>query len=109
VNAVLLGSDWQTPNDLIAPDARIIGPSGFIIDRDTWIGVHKQRDYQQVRLEVTETGVHTYDKAGIWFDVVESECTYKGETIAGHFRGHPGLGHRPRQMAARRRAVHLPP
>jgi len=22
---------------------------------------------------VTETGVHTYDKAGIWFDVVESD------------------------------------
>jgi hypothetical protein len=45
VNAALLGSDWQTLNDLIAPDARIIGPSGFIIDTDTWIGVHKQRDH----------------------------------------------------------------
>ncbi len=42
MNAVLSGSDWQTPNDLIArcPDHR---PSGFIIDRDTWIGVYKWR------------------------------------------------------------------
>jgi hypothetical protein len=54
--------------------------------RDEWIGVHKESDYQQVRLETSETDVHTYDHAGIRFDVVDSECTYKGETIAGRFR-----------------------
>jgi hypothetical protein len=68
------------------PDARIIGPKGFIISRDEWIGVHESTDYQQVRLETSGTDVRTYDSAGIRFDVVESECTYKGETIAGHFR-----------------------
>src|SRR6266536_2191103 len=86
VNAALLGSDWQTLNDLIATDARIIGPRGFIIDRDTWIGVHKESEYQQVRLQASDTEVHTYDHAGIRFDVVDSECTYKGETITGRFR-----------------------
>lgn len=34
VNAALLGSDWQTLNELIAPEARIIGPKGYMIDRD---------------------------------------------------------------------------
>ncbi len=55
VNTALLGSAWRTLNELIAPDARIIGPRGFIIDRDTWIGVPKDSKYQQVRLEPTET------------------------------------------------------
>ncbi len=86
VNTALLGSDWRTLNELIAPDARITGPRGFIIDRDTWIGVPKDSEYQQVRLEPTETDVGTYDNAGIRFDVIESECKYKGETIAGRFR-----------------------
>jgi len=72
--------------DLVAPDARIIGPKGFIIGRDEWIGVHKESEYQQVRLEPIETDVHTYDHTGIRFDVMESECTYKGETHAGRFR-----------------------
>ncbi len=85
VNTALLGSDWRTLNELIAPDARITGPRGFIIDRDTWIGVPKDSEYQQVRLEPTETDVGTYDNAGIRFDVIESECKYKGETIAGRF------------------------
>jgi len=86
VNAALLGSDWETLDELVSPYARIIGPKGFIITRDEWIGVHKESDYQQVRLETSETDVHTYDNAGIRFDVVDSECTYKGETIAGRFR-----------------------
>ncbi len=86
VNVALLESDWETLNELIAPDARIIGPKGFVISRDTWIGIHKESEYQQVRLEPTETDVHTYDNAGIRFDVVDSECTYKGETITGRFR-----------------------
>jgi hypothetical protein len=86
VNDALLGSDWQTLGELIDTDARIIGPKGFIIDRDTWIGVHQGSDYQQVRLDVTESEVRQYDGAGIRFDVVESECLYKGETIAGRFR-----------------------
>jgi hypothetical protein len=86
VNNALLAGDWETLDKLLAPDARMIGPKGFVIDRDTWIGVHKESEYQQVRLEPTETDVHAYDHAGIRFDVLESEYTYHGETIAGRFR-----------------------
>jgi len=86
VNAALLGGDWETLNGLISPDAWIIGPKGFIIDRDTWIVVNKESGYHQVRLEPTETETHAYDNAGIRFDLVDSECRYKGETITGRFR-----------------------
>jgi len=86
VNAALLASDGQVLQDLVAPNALIIGPKGFIIDRDTWIDVHEGSDYQQVRLEPTETGVHEYENVGIRFDVVDSECKFKGETITGKFR-----------------------
>jgi hypothetical protein len=86
VNAALLASDWATLNDLVAPDARIIGPKGFTISRDEWIGAHQETGYQQVRLDVTDTEVHAYDHAGVRIDAVESECAYHGETITGRFR-----------------------
>src|SRR6266568_219604 len=86
VNAALLGSDWQALDELVSPNAPIIAPEGVIITRDKWIGVHNESDYQPVRLETSETDVHTYDHAGIRFDVVDSECTCKGETVAGRFR-----------------------
>lgn len=86
INAAMLGADWETLNELVSADARIVGPRGYIITRDEWIGVHKESQYRQVRFETSETDVHTYDRAGIRVDVVDSECVYKGETIAGRFR-----------------------
>jgi hypothetical protein len=86
VNAALPKSDWQTLNDLVAPDARIVGPKGFIVSRDTWIGIHQESQHQQVRLQTSETELHTYGNAGIRFDVVDSECAYRGDTITGRFR-----------------------
>jgi hypothetical protein len=78
INAALLGSDWQALDELVSPNAPIIAPEGVIITRDKWIGVHNESDYQPVRLETSETDVHTYDHGGIRFDVVDSECTCKG-------------------------------
>lgn len=86
VNAALLGSDWPTLHELIAPEARVIGPKGYMIERDEWIGHHQLAEYEQVRLDVTEAEVRTYDRVGIRFDTVESECVYKGERITGRFR-----------------------
>jgi hypothetical protein len=49
-------------------------------------GREKESAYEQVRLEPSETETHTYDNAGVRFDLVDSECRYRGETITGHFR-----------------------
>lgn len=86
VNAALIGSDWQTLTELVAEDARITGPKGFMIGRDEWLEVHKQSVYEQVRLEPTETETIAFDSAGVRVDTVESECRYRGETITGRFR-----------------------
>ncbi len=86
VNQALLSSDWETLDGLVAPDAQIIGPKGFLISRDVWIGVHREAAYEQVRLEVTESAVHAYDNGGVRIDSVESECRYNGELITGSFR-----------------------
>src|SRR4051794_6031961 len=86
VNTALLTGDWPTLTDLIAPDARIIGPKGFMTGRDEWINVHRETGYQLVRLEPFESEVHAYGDAGLRIDSVESECVYHGETIKGRYR-----------------------
>jgi len=72
-------------------------------------GPHPAGPGEQVRLEPSETEVHTCDHAGIRFDVAESECLYKGKTIAGRFRVTQVWGHRQQAVVAGRSAVHLPP
>jgi hypothetical protein len=86
VNRSLLDSDWDVLNDLVAPDTLITGPRGFMISREEWIGAHQDSGYRQVRLETSESQLHTYDGSGVRFDVVESECIFHGERIAGRFR-----------------------
>ena len=86
VNRALLSGDWHTLSELVAPDALITGPRGYVISRDSWINVHREEAYEQVRLDVVESAVHAYDAAGIRFDLVESECLYRGEEIKGRFR-----------------------
>jgi Domain of unknown function (DUF4440) len=86
VNRALLDGDWRTLTELVAADAVITGPRGYVIDRDTWINVHRESAYEQVRLDISESVTHTYDGAGLRFDLVDSECRYHGEVIEGRFR-----------------------
>jgi hypothetical protein len=86
VNAALLDSDWATLEQLVAPGVRVVGPRGFMITRDRWIGVHQEAAYQQDALQVVESDVDSYGCAGVRVDVVESRCRYQGEVIAGRFR-----------------------
>ena len=85
-NQALLDHDWPTLERLIAPGVRIVGPRGFLISRDRWIGVHQESAYEQERIEIVESVVDTYDKSAVRIDLVESRCRYEGETIAGRFR-----------------------
>ncbi len=86
LNVALLRSDVETLSQLVAPEARIIGPRGFLISREEWIGVRMDSQYQQVRLDASETEVTAYERTAIRVDVVDSECRLRGETIAGRFR-----------------------
>jgi hypothetical protein len=86
VNAALLGGDWETLHRLVAERALVIGPKGFMIRRDEWIGVHQEGAYEQRRLATSDTHVEVYDGAGVRVDTVDSECLYHGESITGTFR-----------------------
>src|SRR3954465_5409057 len=83
VNQALLTGDWHTLSDLVAPDALITGPRGYMIGRDAWIGAPREEAYKKGPLDGAETVVPTYTIAGIRFDLVESQCLYHGEEING--------------------------
>ena len=106
VNAALLDSDWATLEQLVAPGARVVGPRGFMITRDRWIGAHQEAAYEQEALEVVESDINSYGSAGVRVDVVESRCGYQGEAIAGRFRVTQTWVTSRRQTTAGGRPVH---
>jgi Domain of unknown function (DUF4440) len=85
-HAALLRGDAWVLDSMVADECRIIGPKGFYIDRDEWIGTHKDSEYQQVRLASRDIETQAYGDAVIRWEVQDSRCVYKGETIDGLFR-----------------------
>jgi hypothetical protein len=85
-HAALLRGDAPVLEAIVADECRIIGPKGFFIDRDEWIGTHQDSDYEQVRLESRDVELQAYGDTVIRWEVQDSRCLFKGETIDGLFR-----------------------
>ena len=85
-HAALLRGDASVLSSMVAEDCRIIGPKGYYIDRDEWIGTHQDSRYVQVRLESREVEQRRYGDAVIRWEVQDSSCIFRGEKIDGRFR-----------------------
>ena len=82
----LIERDTAALKALVDPDCRIVGPKGFLIDTDEWIGVHTSGIYEQVALEQLEADVVVHGDSAVRCEIQRSECTFQGETITGLFR-----------------------
>jgi uncharacterized protein (TIGR02246 family) len=82
----LVAGDTETLRRLVHEDCQIVGPKGFHIGADEWIGTHASHVYTQVSLEIETTEVRQFGDAAIKCDLQRSECLYNGETIKGLYR-----------------------
>jgi ketosteroid isomerase-like protein len=86
-HAALLAGDAGVLQSMVTEECRIIGPKGFYIDRDEWIRTHKDSEYEQLRLESREVEIQPWGHdTVIRWEVQDSSCVYKGQTIDGLFR-----------------------
>ncbi len=79
-----LTADRETLRELLADDFLSIGPRGFVLDKDQWIGRHGEFRYQS--LETSEMDIRRYgDTAGVR-DVQRNRATYGGQQVAVNTR-----------------------
>jgi hypothetical protein len=78
--------DKELLGQRVAPGCRIVGPKGFLIDRDEWISSHDGRLFRQLRLETLASEVSDYERTATRLDLQRSECLFDGEHISGLFR-----------------------
>lgn len=86
LNQALLRGDGAVLDRLVDADCQIIGPRGFKIAKDEWIGVHGSGEFEQIRLEVRDTELHHFGATAVRCDILDSACRYHGELITGQFR-----------------------
>lgn len=84
--AALVEGDVVALGRLVADDCQIIGPKGFHIGKEEWVGTHSSAVYEQVLLEAVRSQTHQYGDTAVRSDLQRSECRYRGELIAGLYR-----------------------
>jgi hypothetical protein len=74
-----LHADRERLKQLIAEDFLSIGPKGFVLNKDEWIGRHVHFKYHA--LDTSEMDVRLYDKTAIVRDVQKNRATYQDQTV----------------------------
>jgi len=82
----LISQDTAALKLLVDPDCRIVGPKGFMIETDEWIGVHASGAYEQIALELLESDMVMHGETAVRTEIQRSECRFHGESIKGLFR-----------------------
>jgi hypothetical protein len=73
-------ADLDKLRALLADDFRSIGPKGFVLDKDEWIGRHVHFTYQAV--DTSDMDIRVYDNAAIVRNVQRNRATYRDEQVA---------------------------
>lgn len=82
----LLDRDRERLREPVADGCRVVGPKGFLIGQQEWIGAHPSGVYEQVSLEVEHTELSVRDDLAVRCDLQRAECLLRGGTINGLFR-----------------------
>ena len=75
-----LTADRDALRELIADDFRSIGPRGFVMDKEQWIGRHSEFRYE--RLDTSEMDVRRYGDTAVVRDVQRNRATYQDHPVA---------------------------
>jgi Domain of unknown function (DUF4440) len=86
VVAGLRAGDQDLLRRRVAPECRVVGPKGFLIDREEWIASHDGQVFEMLNLETVESEVARYDETATRLDLQRSECLFNGEQISGLYR-----------------------
>lgn len=74
-----LHADAETLERLLADDFLSIGPRGFLLDKEEWIGRHVHFTYHE--LETSEMDIRLYDRTAIVRNVQRNRATYKNQHV----------------------------
>jgi ketosteroid isomerase-like protein len=72
-----LAADTTALQELLTEDFLSIGPRGFVLTKEEWIGRHVHFTYHA--LDTSEVDVRLYDRAAIVRNVQSNRATYSGE------------------------------
>lgn len=78
--------DADALEELLSEDFRLVGPLGFVLDKQKWIEQHRSGALQVSSLRWDEVDVRDYGQVAVAIGHQSQEASYQGNPAGGEFR-----------------------
>jgi ketosteroid isomerase-like protein len=85
--AAELAGDSAALERLTTADFRVVGPVGFVLDREQWTGRYREGIFDTAELSYADVAVRIHGDTAISIGVHTQKATYQGDPADGSFRG----------------------
>jgi len=87
--AAEVAGDTETLGSLVTDDFHLIGPFGFVLDREQWLDRYRSGDFVTTALSWHDVDVRDYGESVVSIGTQTQEAAFKGTPANGDFR----IGH----------------
>ena len=77
-----LRGDVAALDRLLAADFLGVGPRGFVLNKEAWLGRHASGDFKYLSMEQRDPILRRYTDSAILLVTEESKSTYKGQSVS---------------------------
>jgi ketosteroid isomerase-like protein len=81
-----LAADADTLDTLATDDFRLVGPFGFVLDKEQWLDRYRSGDLATTALTWHDVDVREYGDSVVTIGMQSQEAAYKGSPSNGDFR-----------------------
>lgn len=78
--------DSETLAGLAVDDFTLVGPYGFLLDRDQWLGRYRSGDLVNSDFRLEDVSVRSYGDMAIAIGTQVQSTTHQGNDVSGAFR-----------------------
>jgi ketosteroid isomerase-like protein len=84
--AAEVAGDVDVLNTLAVKDFILVGPLGFVLDKEQWLDRYRSGDFVTSALDWRDTQVRMFGDSAIVVGVHDQEAAYRGQPSNGRFR-----------------------
>jgi ketosteroid isomerase-like protein len=84
--AAELSGDAAALERMTTDDFHVVGPVGFVLDRDQWVARYRSGAFAASELAYADVGVRVHGDAAVSIGVHTQKATHQGDPVDGSFR-----------------------
>ncbi len=84
--AAEIAADVDTLDTIVTDDFRLVGPFGFVLDKQQWLDRYRSGDFTTTALTWHDVDVREYGDTVVTIGTQTQEAAYKGTPSNGDFR-----------------------